>query len=134
MEAGTAPPPGGADGGAPSGGAPAASRKRKAAPEEHWSKKLKGQAFVLTVENVAPTGRPGDKVSVEVALRRNALTGLTESMEPGWSFTARVPRGRGARWVGGGVGHVSAAPVVKLSQSQQKSAFFPSEAGLWPAS
>ena len=24
--------------------------------------------------------------------------------------------------------------VVKMSQSQQKSAFFPSEAGLWPAS
>ena len=30
-----------------SGGAPAASRKRKAAPEEHWSKKGKGEAFIL---------------------------------------------------------------------------------------
>ena len=59
MEAGTAPPPGGADGGAPSGGAPAASRKHKAAPEEHWSKKLKGQAFVLKVENVADKGARG---------------------------------------------------------------------------
>ena len=92
MEAGAAPTSGGADGGAPSGGAPAASRKRKAAPEEHWSKKSKGESFVLTVEKVVPTGRPGDKVSVNVALRRHPMTGLTESMEPGWSFTAKGAR------------------------------------------
>ena len=105
MEAGTAPPPGGADGGAPSGGAPAASRKRKAAPEEHWSKKLKGQAFVLTVENVAPTGRPGDKVSVEVALRRT-----------------RVPGVRGARWVGGGVGGCGACLCGSSGKAVSESA------------
>ena len=56
----------------------------------------------------APMPRPNDKVSVNVAVEHG-----------GWEEV----------W-----GHVSAAPVVKLSQSQQKSAFFPSEAGLWPAS
>ena len=43
--------------------------KRKAAPAAHWSGVTKGASFSLTVTDVP--GPKGEKVSVQVALRRN---------------------------------------------------------------
>ena len=61
--------------------------KRKAAPAAHWSGVAKGATFTLTVPDVP--GPNGNKVGVQVAMQRNKQTGLSESIEPGWTFAAK---------------------------------------------
>ena len=56
-------------------------------PKTHWSGVERGCAFALIL--VDAPGPKGSKVGVSVALRRNQVDGLTESVEPGWKFKAR---------------------------------------------
>ena len=97
MEAGIAPPPGGADGGAPS-----------------HEKELVTQLLTKYKATNVRKGKQGLRLQ-----KRRARKGPSRALR-----RRIVPGAPGARWVGGGVGHVSAAPLVKMSQSQQKSAFF----------
>ena len=65
-----------------------ASQKRKGTKPEHWSKKVRGEMFTLLVKDV-PIDGTSKKKDVAVQMCRNRQTGLTESMEPGWIFTAK---------------------------------------------
>jgi hypothetical protein len=79
MEAEAAPAPA-----APAAATPSASKKK---PKTHWSGVERGCSFNLTLSDVP--GAKGSKVKVTVALRRNPEDGLTESVEPGWTFKAK---------------------------------------------
>jgi len=65
---------------------PSSSLKK---PKTHWSGVERGCAFALVLSDVP--GPKGSKVEVTVALRRNPVNGLTESVEPGWEFKAKGP-------------------------------------------
>lgn len=56
-------------------------------PKTHWSGVERGAPFSLLVPDVP--GPNGTTVEVTVQLRRNSIDGLTESVEPGWSFKAK---------------------------------------------
>ena len=58
----------------------------------HWSGVLLGESFTIELQYDAATY---EKSIVEVKLRRSAVTGLTESDEPTWSWKVESKHGEG---------------------------------------
>ena len=65
-----------------------ASKRQKVGKGLHWSGVGKGERFELQVTDV-PTGKANEKVTVTVQMQRNRQSGLSESVEPSWNFTAK---------------------------------------------